>query len=126
MTNYLILQNTQFRTEDDPEWKHWEYMGGGNKAMLRLGMHDWTTGIRFHTIEDAAESMDRTIERSFLNTQTDLMYEIPGRDPITNAESSDHFRTLVCTHKLVAGTYFLITFFIFHVGSDTAVQWRTS
>ena len=124
MTNYLVLQNTQFRTENDPEWKPWEYMGGGNQSMLRLGMHDWTTGSRFYTIEDAAESMDRTIERSFLNSQTDLMYEIPGIDPVTNEEIPDYFRSLVCTHKLVQGTYFLISFYIYHTGSITAVKWR--
>ena len=125
LLRYHVVENIQFRTENDPEWKPWDFsLSRKDQRNHAKGIGNWSTGIAFNDLADAVESMDRTIERSFLNTQTDRMYEIPGIDPITNEVFPDSFRSLVCIHSLVKGTYFLITFYVYNEFTDLVPQWR--
>ncbi|USL89132.1 hypothetical protein SEA_CASSEROLE_50 [Arthrobacter phage Casserole] len=119
-----IIQNVQFRTDDDPAWKRWDFALSRrtpNKHMDEMG--NWTTGNKYARLWVAQEAMQGTIDRSFMNTQTDLMHEIPGIDPDTNEDIPDFFRCIVATHKLVKGTYFLNTFYIHDLKTDAVRPW---
>lgn len=125
LLRYHVVENVQFRTEDDPEWKPWDFSLSHKSASGMIhGEGNWLTGIAFNDLEDAIESMDQTIKRSYENPQTNFMVEIPGIDPATNEVFPDSFRSLVCTHSLVQGTYFLITFYVYNEFTDLVPQWR--